>query len=256
VPRYATVVFDCDSTLSSIEGIDELAAEHRAEIVRLTDAAMRGEVALEEVYGRRLALIRPTRAQLDALGRLYVDTLVPDARETVGALQAEGVDVRVISGGLLPAVRAAARACGVPDDRVAAVDLSFDDAGAYAGFDAASPLARSGGKLELLRAWGAGLARPAMLVGDGATDLEGRPAVDCFVAFAGVVARDAVVAGADAVVRANSLAPVLALALGDAPPTDPARRALYEKGLSALGPRPSADRGRGPRAEGLNTEPT
>jgi len=240
VPRFNTVVFDCDSTLSTIEGIDELAAGHREEIARLTDAAMRGEVALEAVYGRRLALVRPGRDQLTALGRRYVETLVPDAAETLRALAAEGVEVRVLSGGLLPAVLAVARACGVPDHRVAAVDVRFDATGAYAGFDEGSPLARSGGKLAVLRAWGADMPRPAMLVGDGATDLEGRPAVDCFVAYAGVVARDAVVQGADAVVRTPSLAPVLALALGDDAPADPARRALWERGRAGL------DAGRSP----------
>jgi phosphoserine phosphatase len=178
--------------------------------------------------------VRPSRRAIDALGRRYVETLVPDALETLEALAAEGVEVRVVSGGLLPAVRAAARACGVPDHRVAAVDLHFDAAGTYAGFDEASPLARSGGKLALLRAWGADMPRPAMLVGDGATDLEGRPAVDCFVAYAGVVARDAVVQGADVVVRTPSLAPVLALALGDDAPADPRRRALWERGRAGL----------------------
>ena len=234
MPRYATVVFDCDSTLSAIEGIDELAAERREEVVALTEAAMRGEVALEDVYGRRLGLIRPGRRQIEALGDQYLATLVPDARETLLALRDEGVEVRVISGGLLPAVLAVARACGVPDERVAAVDLRFDVGGAYAGFDERSPLARSGGKLEVLRAWGAAMPRPAMLVGDGATDLEGRPAVDCFVAFTGVVARDAVVRAADVVVRTPSLAPVLALALGDDAPSDPARRALWARGRAGL----------------------
>lgn len=234
MPRFRTVIFDCDSTLSTIEGIDELAVGQREDIARLTDAAMRGEVPLEEVYGRRLALVRPTREALEQLGRRYVETLVPDARATLTALAAEGVEVRVVSGGLLPAVLAAARACGVPDRRVAAVDVRFDAAGEYAGFEEASPLARSGGKLTVLRAWGAEMPRPAMLVGDGATDLEGRPAVDSFVAYAGVVARDAVVQAADAVVRTPSLAPVFALALGDDVPRDPARRALYERGRAGL----------------------
>ena len=57
--RFRTVVFDCDSTLSAIEGIDELAGEHRSAVTELTEAAMRGEVPLQDVYGRRLALIRP-----------------------------------------------------------------------------------------------------------------------------------------------------------------------------------------------------
>jgi phosphoserine phosphatase len=235
--RFATVVLDCDSTLSAVEGIEELAAERRAEVSALTEAAMRGAVPLEEVYGRRLELIRPTRARVDALGRLYVKRLVPDAREVVAVLGREGVVVRIVSGGLLPAVRTLARELGVGDDAVAAVDVYFSGDGAYAGFDASSPLARSGGKREVLEAWGAELPRPVLLVGDGATDLEAAPVVDLFVAFAGVVDRPVVTGAADVVVRACTLAPVLALALGDAAPADPSSHALWRRGMALLGRR-------------------
>ncbi|HEY8483706.1 MAG TPA: HAD-IB family phosphatase [Longimicrobiales bacterium] len=234
--RFGTVVFDCDSTLSTIEGIEELAAEHRAEIAALTEAAMRGEVPLEEVYGRRLQLVRPTRAQLDAIGRRYLETLVPDARETIQALRREGIQVRIVSGGLRPAVLALASALGVEDEAVAAVDIYFDDAGRYAGFDASSPLACSGGKREILARWADRLPRPVMLVGDGATDLEARPLVDLFVAFAGVVERPPVTAAADVVVRTRSLAPILPLALGGQAPSDAADRGVFERGLEMLQP--------------------
>ena len=42
MPKFRTVLFDCDSTLSAIEGIDELAVHCRDEVEQLTDAAMRG----------------------------------------------------------------------------------------------------------------------------------------------------------------------------------------------------------------------
>jgi phosphoserine phosphatase len=207
---FASVVFDCDSTLSTIEGIDELSGPFRAQIQALTEAAMQGTVPLEEVYGRRLELIRPTRARLDQVGREYVRTLVPHARETVAALRWLGKTVRIVSGGLLPAVLAAAAELGVPPTEVAAVGIHFDGDGAYAGFDRDSPLARSGGKAQVIRAWN--LPRPALLVGDGATDAEARPAVDAFAAYMGVAFRPAVAEAADHVLRGASLAPVLALA--------------------------------------------
>jgi hypothetical protein len=50
------------------------------------------------------------------------------------------------------------------------------------------------------------------MVGDGATDLEARPAVDAFAAYMGIAFRDTVAAGADFVLRDPSLAPVLSLA--------------------------------------------
>ena len=211
MPKFRTVLFDCDSTLSAIEGIDELAVGCREDVERLTDAAMRGQISLEEVYGRRLDLVRPTRKAVDELGRTYVARLVPDARETIAALQTAGVDVRIISGGLLPAVLAVATELGVARDRVDAVDVSFAPDGSYAGFDSSSPLAATGGKRRAIEQWN--VRRPAMMAGDGSTDLEARPVVDLFVAFAGVVERPAVVQAADAVIRSNSLAPLLPLAL-------------------------------------------
>ena len=232
---FATVIFDCDSTLSTIEGIDELASNRRAEIAELTEAAMRGEVTLEEVYGRRLKIVLPTRQQVNALGEAYINTLVPDAREVCAALVRQGIDVRVVSGGLRPAVLAVARELGVRDDAVAAVDLTFDSAGNYSGFEIDSPLARSGGKLEVLRRWMPDMRRPILFVGDGATDLEARPVVDLFVCFAGVVARPTVIAAADIIVYANTLAPIYALAV--MPASDEiADPELFEKGAALVSP--------------------
>ncbi|HEX7118390.1 MAG TPA: HAD-IB family phosphatase [Longimicrobiales bacterium] len=233
--RYGTVVFDCDSTLSSIEGIEELASEHRAEVVALTEAAMRGVVPLEEVYGRRVELVRPSRERLEALGRRYVETLVPDAKDVVAALLGEGVEVRVVSGGLRPAVLVLTRALGLPDDHVAAVDVHFDASGAYAGWDAGSPLAYAGGKRVVLERWAPSLPRPILMVGDGATDLEARPVVDAFVAFAGIVERAPVVQAADIVLRDRSLAPVVPLALDGEPPKSGAARAVFDRGARILG---------------------
>ena len=56
---FQRVIFDCDSTLSTIEGIDELATlkgqtDHIAELTR---QAMDGLVPLEEVYAARLELL-------------------------------------------------------------------------------------------------------------------------------------------------------------------------------------------------------
>lgn len=230
MPRFRTVLFDCDSTLSAIEGIDELAVHCREDVEQLTDAAMRGRIPLEAVYGRRLQLVKPTRTALDALGREYVARLVPHAVETVAALKAAGVDVRIISGGLLPAVLEVARAVHVDASHVAAVDISFNDDGSYAGFDAASPLTMSGGKRAAIDRWN--IRRPALMVGDGTTDLEARPVVDMFVAFAGVVERPSVVQSADVVVRANSLAPILPIVLHGDELLHTTHHALYQRGAA------------------------
>lgn len=206
-PPYGTVVFDCDSTLSAIEGIDELGGARQAEIAELTRKAMDGELALEEVYARRLELIRPTRAAVEALGARYVEAMVPNADQLAKALAALGKRVAIVSGGLLPAVLTLAQRLGVPPTNVRAVDLRFDDAGGYAGFDEASPLARAGGKIEVLAELAAApRAGKLCFVGDGATDLEAAHHAARFIAFGGVVRREAVFAAARVRVEAPDLA--------------------------------------------------
>lgn len=195
---------------------------------------MRGRIPLEQVYGRRLDLARPTRGRVLALGRMYVDALVPDARETVAALIEEGVHVRIMSGGLKQSVVLLAQAIGIEESAVDAVEVYFGHDGGYSGFDTASPLAMSGGKRKVVEGW-TGVPRPIMLVGDGATDQEAQPAVDAFVAFAGVAYRPLVVKAADLVIRERSLAPVVPLALGMQPPKSAAARAVFDRGVSLLG---------------------
>lgn len=232
-PAFATVVFDCDSTLAEIEGIDALAAGHEREVRALTDAAMRGEVSLEDVYARRLAIVRPSRERVEQLGRQYVSAIVPGAMAVVRILREAGVLVRVVSGGLLPAVLVLTRDLGIPDWDVFAVDVTFDDNNEYEGFDTESPLARSGGKRDLIASWD-DAPRPIMMVGDGITDLEAKPVVDRFVAFAGVVRRQAVMDAADVVLLENALAPVLTMAFGSEHPRTRDARYVYERGQAIL----------------------
>jgi phosphoserine phosphatase len=197
---------------------------------------MRGELRLEQVYAQRLALVQPTAASVEQLGRQYIDSLVPDALAVVSALRAEGIQVRVMSGGLRPAVEAVAGHLGIAPKHVAAVDVAFDANGSYRGFDDASPLARAGGKRTLLEVWRRELKGSLMFVGDGATDLETADIADVFVAYAGVVERPNVVAAADIVVRSHSLAPIFTLALGGERPRDSQSQELFEKGIALLEP--------------------
>ena len=192
-PPFETIVFDCDSTLSSVEGIDELAGEHQEAVRELTRRAMDGEVALDEVYGLRLEMIQPDKAAIERVASRYVESLVPGIEEVFQTLQRANKRLAIVSGGLLPAVTAVADALGVDRSQVHAVDLYFDEEGGYAGFQEDSPLTRSGGKLEVLEAIAATAeAGRVALIGDGVTDLEALPAISRFVAWGGVVHRDEV----------------------------------------------------------------
>ncbi len=205
-PPFAAVVFDCDSTLSTIEGIEELTAEH-PEIAALTGAAMEGRVPLEEVYGRRLELAGPVAADMERIALRYAATTIEGTADLIAALHHLDKCVEIVSGGLLPAVRPFGVQLGVPSARIHAVDLRFDSSGAYVDYDRRSLLARAGGKRELLEErFPAG---DVALVGDGATDLEAKDACARFIAFTAVERRPDVVAGADVVVDRADHAAVL-----------------------------------------------
>ena len=209
-PPFAAVCFDCDSTLSSIEGIDELAerAGCAEAIIPLTSAAMDGRLPLDQVYAKRLDLIRPDRAALEWLGQRYIDTIVPGAAEVAAALKRLGKSVHVVSGGLRQPVAMLAAHLGLPDDHVHAVTVILATGGSYAGFDTASPLARTGGKAAICRAIMARFGSVAM-VGDGVTDLEARDGGAFVVGFGGVVSRPAVIKGAGVFIPGPTLTATL-----------------------------------------------
>ncbi len=219
-PHYEHVVFDCDSTLSAMEGIDELCdALPRAaaeEVQALTNAAMEGALPLEEVYERRLAIVRPSAADLEAIGRRYVERLVPGAREVVATLREHDIEVGIVSGGLLPAVRVLARELALPDGAVEAVDVTFATDGSYLDFDHASPLWRNHGKVDVLAALRARRS-PLLFVGDGVTDLEAKDVVDCFAGFGGVARRPVVEQGSEVYSADPDLGFVLNLVFGERP---------------------------------------
>jgi phosphoserine phosphatase len=196
---FASVVIDVDSTLCGIEGIDWLSELRGAEtgraVAELTDRAMRGEIPLDAVYGARLELVHPSVSEIAGLAAAYEASLAPGAAEAVAALRRAGRRVVLVSGGLRDAILPVARSLGLSDDDVHAVAIRRAADGMYLGFDDASPLTTATGKAQVVRA----LALPprVLAVGDGATDLAIRPAVDAFAAFTGYVRRPPVVAGAD-----------------------------------------------------------
>lgn len=202
------VFFDVDSTLSAIEGIDELASGN-AEIADLTEAAMNGEIPMNEVYGRRLEIIRPHRSRIDELGRLYVERMIPDAAEVVATLRDAGMEILIVSAGIRQAILPLAERLGIPERAVNAVELEFDAEGNYVDFDRRSPMTRNGGKETVVMNIRSRTKGKAAFVGDGITDLEAKPAVNLFIGFGGVKARERVKAEADVFIEEPRLAPLL-----------------------------------------------
>ena len=99
---YRLLAFDMDSTLITIECVDEIAdfAGVKAEVSAITEAAMRGEITdYDESLRRRVALLAGLDVNL--LDRVYRERLQlsPGALELVRAAQRAGLKTMLVSGG-------------------------------------------------------------------------------------------------------------------------------------------------------------
>lgn len=100
--NFKLIAFDMDSTLISIECVDEIAdaVGRKAEVAAITEAAMRGEITdFKDSLRRRVALLQGvTVADME---RVYTERLQinPGAAELINACKAAGMKVLLVSGG-------------------------------------------------------------------------------------------------------------------------------------------------------------
>jgi phosphoserine phosphatase len=99
--RVRLVAMDMDSTLITIECIDEIAdmLGIKPEVAAITSAAMRGEIEFRESLSRRVALL--AGLPVAALERVYDERLrlSPGAERLLEALRAIGARTLLVSGG-------------------------------------------------------------------------------------------------------------------------------------------------------------
>jgi len=206
-----TFVFDFDSTLVRIETLDALAdivldghpdADRvRAEITRLTNQTMGGELDFGQSLRARLAMLPLTRAHVEALADRILDEGTSSVRRNLRFFQEKAANIVIISGGFREIIAPVAERLGVSPDRVLANDFIYDADGRVTGVDDANPLSHADGKAKVINALD--LPRPIVMVGDGWNDAEVKlaGAADRFYAFTEVARREKVVAVADAEVR-------------------------------------------------------
>ncbi|MEA5593508.1 HAD-IB family phosphatase [Rivularia sp. UHCC 0363] len=194
------IIFDCDSTLSSIEGVDELARvageEATQEIEKMTAEAMEGKITLESIFAQRLSIIQPTADSVSEVGKLYIETVEPSAKQVIATLKNRGWTPIILSGGYRQAIKPLADYLGV--ELIEAVDLYFHENGSYRDFDRNYPSTRSGGKPEVVKSLRDQYSPDKIVaIGDGVSDLESKSVVDMFIGFGRYAVREKVKQEAD-----------------------------------------------------------
>jgi phosphoserine phosphatase len=212
VKKFDTIIFDLDSTLVNIEGLEWLAHPDKIFNLPLISAAHEGKVPLNTAYEREVSIIAPSYADMLTLGRKYQQSLVEDAKEIIDALQILGKDVWLITNNFHPAIDIIANALNIPLENVFGNHFYFTNKGEYHGFDYTSLLTRNKGKAEIIKHH-IDSNRKVAFIGDSVMDLEAKPVVDLFVGYGGVVSRKAVRDGSHIFLQSPSLTPLLQILL-------------------------------------------
>ncbi|MFB9312143.1 phosphoserine phosphatase SerB [Nocardioides plantarum] len=177
------IVMDVDSTLIQGEVIEMLAAHagHEAEVARVTEAAMRGELDFEASLRERVRLLAGLDAS--ALDTVYDAIVVtPGARTMVRTLRRLGYRFAIVSGGFSQITDRLAADLGIHFAR--ANELEIVD-GRLTGEIVGEVVDRAG-KARALREFADAVGVPiaaTIAIGDGANDLDMLNAAGLGVAY-------------------------------------------------------------------------
>ncbi len=186
---FRVAAFDMDSTLITIECVDEIAAMagKGPEVAAITEAAMRGEIAdYKESLRRRVALLAGTPASV--LQRVYDERLhfTDGAQTLLSACRAAGLTTLLVSGGFTFFSDRVCEQLGIDRSRSNALEV---EGGRLTGRLVDQPWGdicdgdeKRRALLETCASVGCGPER-AIAVGDGANDLPMMAAAGLSVAF-------------------------------------------------------------------------
>jgi phosphoserine phosphatase len=182
--RVKLVAFDMDSTLITIECIDELADLKgiKPQIAAITASAMHGEIDFRESLARRVALLAGTG--LTALERVYDERLrlSPGAERMLSAFKRVGARTLLVSGGFTFFTDRLQARLGLSDTLANTLELEQDKlTGRLVGDIVDGP--RKAERFGQLARETSGVHGLTVAIGDGANDLPMLALADVSIAY-------------------------------------------------------------------------
>lgn len=215
-------VFDFDSTLTSVEGLDVLAEislknnPERDEVVKkiqeITDLGIDGDISFTDSLSRRIALLKANKSQLGELIDFLKTKLSDSVKANQPFFEKYRDQIYVISCGFKEFIEPVVADLGIAPERVFANTFKYDQDGTIIGFDEANPLSQHNGKVNCLKE--SGIDGEIQIIGDGYSDyvMRREGVADKFFAYTENVSRkkatdnaDHVVASLDEFISINQL---------------------------------------------------
>jgi phosphoserine phosphatase len=180
-----SVIFDFDSTLVSVESLDELLTTSlkkthapkdvlrlKQELKSITDRGMEGAYDFPTSIAKRLSIAKPTKRDLISLSRRITNHITEGIPRIIERIEERGGIPFIVSGGILDLILPVANALGISTERVFANTPLFDEGGFLTGIEP-GPLAQTEGKTSILKILknNGKLGKKVIMVGDGISDL-------------------------------------------------------------------------------------
>ncbi len=200
-------IFDFDSTLTKVEGLDILAEitltnnpkkeETIEEIIKITNLGIDGEISFTQSLERRIKLLNAKRSDIELLIkelRKHVSSSIERNREF---FESFSENIYVISAGFKEFIDPIVAAYNIPSERVFANTFEFNEEGEIIGFDRDNVLSSHNGKIQCLK--NLQLKGEIQVIGDGYSDYVTKEAgiADKFFAYTENVARQKTIENAD-----------------------------------------------------------
>ncbi len=190
------IFFDFDSTIVKIESLDHALslslAQHpqrnhlEQQIAKITNAAMNGEIDLQQSLEQRLKLSKLTRSHIRSTAAFLTRQFTTGMVQLVHGLIQQGHEVHIISGGFERLIAPCLAVLGIEKQRCHANRFIWQQH-YVVGVNTDNPLTTSHGKSTVINTITAVQPdrRPTVLIGDGSNDLTvyQDQACDIFIGF-------------------------------------------------------------------------
>ncbi len=204
-------IIDFDSTITKVEGLDQLAAIALAQshdgdkivqqIKELTDAGMNGELSLSESLSKRMSLLNANKKHVDILINFLLKNISDSFERNKKFLTEYADQILVVSSGFKDFIIPVIEHLGLKAKNVYANTFIYNENGDITGVDNTNVLSQTGGKINLVKSLN--LDAHVSVIGDGFTDFEIKQngLADRFYAFVENVERQKVVEVADFTIK-------------------------------------------------------
>lgn len=204
-------IFDFDSTLTSVEGLDVLAEIAQAnnpnkakvlqEIAKITNLGIDGEISFTQSLEQRIKLLGAKKHDLDLLVNELKKHISPSVERNKAFFKNYSNNIYIISAGFKEFIIPIVAEYNIPASRVYANTFEFGKNDEIIGFDRNNPLSKHNGKIQCLQ--GMNLDGEIQVIGDGYSDYVTRQAgvADTFFAYTENIMRKKTVENADYIIN-------------------------------------------------------